>query len=85
MDYSNNVEKAADRLLDGIRFYQEFTLDAVERAGKTIGGLMSAAPLPRPREVAESAFKVWGRFAENNREFTLKLLDALYPKSEKSN
>jgi len=35
--------------------------------------------LPRPREVAETAFRFSERLAENNKEFTLKLLDALYP------
>jgi hypothetical protein len=84
MDYTTGIEKVTDRLLEGIRVYQELTLAAAERAGKTFGDFAKASPLPRPRTVAETAFKAWDKLAENNREFTLKLLDALYPKADKN-
>ncbi len=85
MDNNEIGENAVDRLFEGIRTAQQLTLDVVERAGKTFSELIPRIDvplpfeLPRPREVAERAFRFTERLAENNKEFTLKLLDALYP------
>ncbi len=85
MDYIKTLEGAGDTLIDNIRTAQDRTVDAVERVGKVVApyvpdyanlGIKLPVALPRPREIAESAFRFWMRLAENQREFTLKLLDA---------
>jgi hypothetical protein len=90
MAYNDLFEDAAERLLDGIRTAQKLTLDAVERTARNFGAFVPrvALPLPfelpRPREIAESAFRFGERLAQTNKEFTLKLIDLLYPATSRS-
>ncbi len=84
MDYIKTVEEAGDKLIEGIRAAQDYTVAAVEPVGKAVGGFVpNVGPLPvdmpKPREVVESAFRFWQRLAENQKEFTLKLIDAIEP------
>jgi hypothetical protein len=83
MDYINTFEKAGDDLIGRIRAAQDRTVDAIERIGKAVGGfkvpMQLPVDLPRPREIAEPAFRFWLQLAESQKEFTLKLLDALEP------
>jgi hypothetical protein len=85
MDYVKSLEKAGDDLIGSIRALQESTLTAVEGIGNPFAklapseGLALPVDLPRPREVAEATFRFWEKIAENQKEFTLKLLDAITP------
>jgi len=93
MDYIKTIEGAGDTLIDSIRTAQDRTVDAVERVGKVVApyvpdyskfGIKLPFALPRPREIAESAFRFWLRLAENQKEFTLKLLDAFDASAKKT-
>jgi hypothetical protein len=80
MDYIELFENRAEDVIDAIGTAQGWTVSAVERVGKTVGKVLPKnAPvgLGRTRDVAESAFRVWELFLENQRQFTLKLIDAV--------
>ena len=85
MDYVKTLENAGDDLIDSIRAAQDSTLAAVERVGTPIAKFLPKVPtplpldLPRTRVVAEATFRFCQRLAENQKEFTLKLLDAITP------
>jgi hypothetical protein len=88
MDYIKSFEKAGDDLIGSIRAVQESTITAFEGIGTPLAKLMPSSGLslpvdmPRPREVAEATFRFWEKVAENQKEFTLKLLDAITPASK---
>ncbi|HEY6418802.1 MAG TPA: hypothetical protein VIX59_07360 [Candidatus Binataceae bacterium] len=92
MDYIETLDNAGDTLIEGIKTVQNFTVAAAERVGSMVSGLIpnTTMPLPvnlpEPREFAEMSFRFWQRLAENQKEFTLKLIDAFQPttKSAKS-
>ena len=85
MDYIQSLENAGDELINALRTAQESALNVVERLSETFGaivhriGLPVPAALPRAREAAESVFRFWERLAENQKEVTFKLLDAIEP------
>jgi len=85
MDYIKTFEKAGDDLLGSIRAVQESTITAFEGIGNPFAklipntGLSLPAEMPRAREVAEATFRFWEKVAENQKEFTLKFLDAIAP------
>ncbi len=85
MDYVKTVESAVDDLIDNIHTAQDWTVTAIERVAKAFGAsrpnfrLPLPIDLPRSRAVAESAFRLWGRVIENQKEMTLRLLDAIEP------
>lgn len=85
MDYIKSFEKAGDDLIDSMRAVQDSTVTAVEGIGNPLAKLIPSTgftlpvDLPRPREVAEATFRFWEKVAENQKEFTLKLLDAITP------
>jgi len=85
MDYIKSFEKAGDDLIDSIRAVQDSTITAVEGIGNPLAkfipstGLSLPADLPQPRDLAEATFRFWEKVAENQKEFTLKLIDAITP------
>ncbi len=85
MDYIETLDNAGDTLIEGIKSVQNFTVAAAERVGSMVNGFIpsSTMPLPvnmpEPRELAEASFRFWKRLAENQKEFTLKLIDAFAP------
>jgi len=85
MDYMKSFEKAGDDLIDSLRAVQDSTVTAVEGIGSPLAKLLPSTgislpvDLPRPRELAEATFRFWEKLAENQKEFTLKLLDAITP------
>lgn len=81
-------ETAGDNLIDGIRTAQDLTLAAVEGVRTVVAEYVPnvkgfASPLKANqlplREVAESTFRFWHRVAEHQKQFTLRLVDALEP------
>ena len=90
MDYIETLENAGDEFINGIRTAQDATLTAVGRVSKAVGGFVPNVAIPLPVElprataVAESAFRFWQKVFENQKEFTLKLLEALEPVTPKT-
>ncbi len=90
MDYVKTIEKAADDFIDNIGTAQEWAVSVVEQASKAVNGIVPRTnlqlpvELPRLRDVAESAFRVRDRWLDNQREFTLKLLDAIAPPAHRT-
>ncbi|HTY53899.1 MAG TPA: hypothetical protein VMB26_01800 [Candidatus Binataceae bacterium] len=84
MDYIKSLEKAGDDFLGSIRAVQESTITAFEGIGNPLAklipsGISLPVDMPRPREVAEATFRFWEKVAENQKDFTLKFLDAITP------
>ncbi|MGD0074884.1 MAG: hypothetical protein ABSD31_11165 [Candidatus Binataceae bacterium] len=85
MDYIKSLEKAGDDLIGSFRAVQDSTVTALEGIGSPIAkllpntGIALPVDLPKPRELAEATFRFWEKVAENQKDFTLRLLDAIAP------
>jgi hypothetical protein len=83
------VEKAGDEWIAAIRAAQDLTISLAEAVVSPIArrvpdlAVPDALRLPRPRAVAEAAFALSERFAQSQKDFALRLLEAFDPaKSE---
>lgn len=85
MDFLKGIEKAGDDMVATVRTAQDSVAKLAETVGSPIARLVPELPLPeelrppRPRDVVEFAFRFWEALAQAQKEFTLRLLDALEP------
>ncbi len=85
MELLKQVEKAGDEVIAAIRVAQDLTVSLAEAVVSPIARRMPDLPvpdalrLPRPRAVAEAAFALSERFAQSQKDFTLRLLEAFDP------
>jgi hypothetical protein len=79
------VEKAGDEVIAAIRVAQDLTVSLAEAVISPIARRVPDLPvpdvlrLPRPRAVAEAGFALSERFVQSQKDFALRLLDALDP------
>ena len=82
MEVLEGVEKAGEQLIAAIRFVQDLTVSFVEAVVSPFARRVPELPIPerlrppRPRAVAEVGFDLAERFAQSQRDFTLRLLEA---------
>ncbi len=85
MELLKQAEKAGDEVINAIRVAQDLTISLAEAVVTPIAKRVPDLPvpdglkLPRPREVAEAAFTFGERFAQSQKDFALRLLEALDP------
>jgi hypothetical protein len=85
MDLLKQAEKAGDEVIAAIRVAQDFTISLAETVVTPFARRVPDLPvpdalrLPRPREVAEAAFTFGERLAQSQKDFALRLLEALDP------
>jgi hypothetical protein len=82
MEVLEGVEKTGEQLIAAIRFVQDLTVSLVEAVVSPFARRVPELPIPerlrppRPRAVAEVAFDLAERFAQSQRDFALRLLEA---------
>ena len=85
MELLKQAEKAGDEVIAAIRVAQDFAVSLAEAVVKPFAGRVPDLPVPdalrppRPREVAEAAFTFGERLAQSQKDFALRLLEALDP------
>jgi hypothetical protein len=92
MELLKQAEKAGDEMINAIRVAQDLTISLAEAVVTPIAKRVPDLPvpdglrLPRPREVAEAVFTFGERLAQSQKDFALRLLEALDPaKSDAKN
>ena len=85
MELLKQAEKAGDEVIAAIRVAQDLTVSLAEAVVTPIAKRVPDLPvpdalrLPRPRALAEAAFAFGERLAESQKDFALRLLEALDP------
>ena len=85
MELLKQAEKAGYEVIAAIRVAQDFTVSLAEAVVTPLAKRVPELPvpdalqLPRPQAVAEAAFAFGERLAQSQKDFTLRLLEALNP------
>jgi hypothetical protein len=85
MELLKQAEKAGDEVIAAIRVAQDFTVSLAEAVVKPFAKRVPDLPvpdslrLPKLREVAEATFAFGERLAQSQKDFALRLLEALDP------
>lgn len=86
MAYTAAAEKAADRVISGIKQAQELSVSAVSTVSGLVGGIIPdlpslpfAAKLPQPEKLVKSYFGVVEDVVKTNKQYALNLIQAVEP------
>lgn len=86
MTYTAAAEKAADRVLGGIKQAQELTVNAVSAVTGLVGGFIPELPalplaskLPQPEQLVKTGFGIAEDVLKTNRQYALSLVQAFQP------
>ncbi|HVL91210.1 MAG TPA: hypothetical protein VM841_13335 [Actinomycetota bacterium] len=86
MAYTAGAEKAADRVLSGVKQAQDMTVNAVSTVTGLVGSFLPempslpfAAKLPRPEAVVKTGFGIAESVLKTNKQYALGLVQAFEP------
>lgn len=86
MAYTAVAEKAADRVLTGVKQAQDMTVSAVSTVTGLVGGILPelpaipfAARLPQPEALVKTGFGIAENVLKTNKQYALGLVQALEP------
>lgn len=86
MAYTAAAEKAADRVLSGVKQAQDMTVSAVSTVTGLVGGMLPdlpalpfAAKLPQPEKVVKTTFGIAENVLKTNKQYALGLVQAFEP------
>lgn len=90
MSYTSVAEKAADRVLGGVKQAQELTINAVSTVTGIVGGFLPELPtlplaskLPQPEQVVKTGFSIAEDVLKTNKQYALQLVQAFQPITSK--
>jgi hypothetical protein len=90
MPYTAVAEKAADRVISGIKQAQDLTVNAVTTVTGLVGGFLPELPslpfatkLPQPEQVVKTYFSIAEDVLKTNKQYALSLVQAIQPVTAK--
>lgn len=90
MTYTSVAEKAADRVLGGVKQAQELTINAVSTVTGFVGGFLPELPtlplaskLPQPEQLVKTGFSIAEDVLKTNKQYALQLVQAFQPITSK--
>ena len=80
------AEKAADRVITGIKQAQDLTVTAISTVTGLVGGFLPSFPplplaskLPQPEAVVKTTFSIAEDVLKTNKQYALNIVHALQP------
>lgn len=90
MPYTAIAERAADRVIAGVKQVQDMTVNTVSTVTGLVGGFLPDLPalplvqkLPQPEAVVKTAFGIAEDVLKTNKQYTLSLVQAVQPVTSK--